>query len=54
MYGFYNQVNVLGLFDNYHIVLNCIVNFVHSPLNSCLYVHWILDFKIFLFIFYYD
>ena len=26
--------NVLVLFDNYHIVLNCTVHVVHSSLNS--------------------
>ena len=34
MYVIYNQVNVLALFENYHIVLNCTTHFVHSPLNS--------------------
>ena len=34
MYVIYNQVNVLALFDNYHIVLNYTGNFVYSLLNS--------------------
>ena len=34
MYVIYNQVNVLALLDNYHIVLNCTVHFVDSRLNS--------------------
>ena len=37
--------SVLTLFDDFHIVLNCIANFVYSPLNSYYYIHWILDFK---------
>ena len=45
MYVIYNQVNVLVLFDNYHIVLNCTAHFVHSPLNSYLmYIgYWTLN-----------
>ena len=30
----HNQVNVVALFENYNIVLNYTVQFVHSPLNS--------------------
>ena len=45
MYGIYNQVNVLALFDDYHIVLNCTIHFVHNPLNSYfIYIeYWTLN-----------
>ena len=33
------------LFYNGHIVLNYTAHFVYSPLNSYVYIHWILDFK---------
>ena len=45
MYVIYNQVNVLALFDNCHIVLNRTAHVMYSPLNSYVYIHWILDFK---------
>ena len=32
MYVIYSQVNVLALFDNSHIVLNCTAHFVYCPL----------------------
>ena len=34
MYVIYSQVNVLALFNNYQIVLNCTCHFVYSPLTS--------------------
>ena len=39
MHVIYNQVNVLALFDNCHIVSNCPVHFGHSPLNSYFYIY---------------
>ena len=35
---------------NGHIVLNYTAHFVYSPLNSYVYIHWILDFKIYIII----
>ena len=45
MYVIYNQINVLALFENYHIVLNYTTHFVHSPLNSYfIYIrYWTLN-----------
>ena len=34
MHVVHNQVNVIALFDNYHIVLDCTVLFMYGPLNS--------------------
>ena len=39
------SINVRDLCYNGHIVLNCTVHFVEIPLNSYLYIHWILDVK---------
>ena len=33
------------LFYSGHIVLNYTAHFVYSPLNSYVYIHWILDFQ---------
>ena len=35
----------LLIFDYVHIVLNYLSHCVYSPLNSYVYIHWILDFK---------
>ena len=45
MYIINNQVNVLALFDNYYIVLNCTAHFVYSPMNSYfIYIgYWTLN-----------
>ena len=34
-----------NVFYNGHIVLNYTGHFVYNPLNSYVYLHWILDFK---------
>ena len=38
------------LFYNGHIVLNYTAHFVYNPLNSYVYIHWILDFKLYIII----
>ena len=34
-----------SIFYNGHIVLKYTAHFVYIPLNSYVYIHWILDFK---------
>ena len=36
---------IIALFYNGYIVLNYTAHFVYGPLNSYVYIHWVLDFK---------
>ena len=49
---FIKSFNVLVLCYNGDIVLNYTAHFVYSPLNSYVYIHWILDFKYILLLLY--
>ena len=55
-YIVYNSVICTKSFNivlyNGHIVLNYTAYFVYSPLNSYVYIHWILDFKYILLLLY--